>query len=393
MASKKVSRVKDKDMAKPCPCNDEEKEGEELIACESPDCSTWWHISCTGLAGCSNDTLKPIKTWVCAKCIMGRIIKANKTVGKPLTPHTPDNTDAQPDIIMNTPQKTPSNGDRIRGIFKAEIQSLLPEIEKIVKEAVGASNTEIPNFNEILQKNIEDTKSTIDVTMTQAVQRHQDEMVSNATAKHHIDNMERERRCRNVVLRGVPELNKGTKQAQTDEDKGHFSYICDVDPSHIKNCFRAGKEPTEKDLDPKTGKKKIRPIIVTVSTPTMAKELHSYGTGRKFIVDGKIYWANQDLIWSERKANYDARMKKLDMKSDNNVSKPPAYPPRVARKDSEDPKNYTGSERKQMSSFLEVYNSPDKQKMRADQAAERAAALEAAATINSTPNQSEQDFA
>ena len=63
-----------------------------------------------------------------------------------------------------------------------------------------------------------------------------------------------------------------------------------------------------------------RPLIVTFDTPVIAKGLHNYGRGRKFIDPDtkKDIWINPDLIQTDIEANYQARKAKRDkMQSEN----------------------------------------------------------------------------
>ena len=69
------------------------------------------------------------------------------------------------------------------------------------------------------------------------------------------------------------------------------------------NCYRAGAK--RENGDP-------RLLIVTLSSPSLAEQLHNYGSGARVETTGgndcrKDIWINQDLIKSDRDANYHAR--------------------------------------------------------------------------------------
>lgn len=57
-------------------------------------------------------------------------------------------------------------------------------------------------------------------------------------------------------------------------------------------------------------RKEPRPLIITVKTPELARQLHDYGSGLKIVADGKEYYVNQDLILADRIAGYKARQEK-----------------------------------------------------------------------------------
>ena len=171
-------------------------------------------------------------------------------------------------------------------------------------------------------------------------------------------------------------------------------------------CYRVGKQQ-EKDKDTVTGTMRRRPLVITLSTPELARQLCSYGAGKKYLVDNVVYWANPDLIQSDRLANQAAR--KFRFRNSNRDSRSSTLPDRTT-KSLTDPKppvkaaqlpvestqksqfQYKGSERQQMDGFLVQFNSPENKKRRADerqrtkeiQEEERTAAVQAAASLNKT---------
>ena len=296
-----AKRKKDKkdSTAQPCPCNDDEKD-DDVIGCDGEGCNIWWHISCTGMAGCNATVLnKELQTWECARCVMKRISGRDMVATKP---------DA-----VNTPSKA-SNGEKNRGIFKEELQAFLPDIKKVVKEAVAVSTpgSEVAvTFSDILKKNIEQTKQTIDSSMGEAVKRNQAQMVDEAMKQYDTDHFERERRTRNVVIRNIPEQIATAPSERHKGDKKIGAYILGIDVKHVVGAIRGGR--------PDTSKVKRRPLILTLSSPQLAQECHYYGTGRKYIVEGEEYWGNKDLILKDRIAAAKAREVRLKRLEDRKL--------------------------------------------------------------------------
>ena len=70
-----------------------------------------------------------------------------------------------------------------------------------------------------------------------------------------------------------------------------------------------------------------------LSTPELANQQHRHGLGRKVYAeeDKKDYWVNPDLIWADRKANYDARKLKNAKKAKISGNAESQIPPLVRR--------------------------------------------------------------
>ena len=396
------------DESKKCLC-EEWILGATVMGCDF--CPRWWHSACVGLGTMAKADIDGIKDWRCPFCI-----KVAPLVAKEVGPvHA---------SVVETPKKdeTPTNIDGIRAIFKEEVKALIPDVKKAIEESVELklnAKSQSPLFSEMLMDNIEKTKTAIDTTLTQAVQKHQDAIVGGAMMRQDVDNIEREKRVRNIVIRNIPESKKEKEADKTKDDTAAVEYILDT-YGEIENCSRAGRIPTESDIDPKTKKMKIRPLIVTMSTPELARRLHRYSMGRKFTVDGVEHWVNPDLIRSDRLANWEARKLKLQKKADrqNAVPKVATPPPVVVPKENspvtvpEEPSlapnttspHYKGHIRNQLEDFQKVYNSPEKKAMRAQEKAEREAekekerqeAIKTAAQLNTTGTEesssSQQDF-
>ena len=124
-------------------------------------------------------------------------------------------------------------------------------------------------------------------------------VINTSQQKIERDNIEREKRKRNVVIRELEE-SEGSSDDRKESDKDAATQILSLQSSDVIQVWRAG--PPKRNYN--------RPLIVTVSTPELAQKLHNYGRGRRvenLSDDREFYWCNPDLIETDRKANYKAR--------------------------------------------------------------------------------------
>ena len=116
------------------------------------------------------------------------------------------------------------------------------------------------------------------------------------------DNMERERRKKNVMIREVPESTAESSKDKAVHDHQCAAAILDVHSDAIEGVFRAGRPPT-RDEGP-------RPLIITLKSHELAMDLHRHGRGRRVPNpddDEMIFWVNPDLIAADRTAQFKAR--------------------------------------------------------------------------------------
>ena len=272
-----------------CPCKKWRES--EYIYCEKVDCKTWWHIECVTLGQLSKGNIEKLK-WHCPRCIMASLPKSEKEIQ--------------------------TDEESISDMVKAEVMKILPDlVENVVEKTEKKKNKQ---WSAIVKKNQEQTQKTIEDSMTGAMTKNQEEILNKAAAKQDADNYERSKRARNVVIKGVRESKRRTPGQPTKSDTAKVSAVLDLDEEDIENVVRAGAVNGDTP----------RPIIVTVSTPSLASELHGFGRGIR-VIDKKTkeeMWINPDLILADRIANKNARdvkrAKKLKRENNNTEKTPQA---------------------------------------------------------------------
>ena len=105
------------------------------------------------------------------------------------------------------------------------------------------------------------------------------------------------------MVKNMRESTLTTPKGRYDSDVNKLEEVLDVNKADIVTCYRAGAK-RENGVP--------RLLIVTLSTPSLAEELHNYGSGHRVETSGgnggnKDIWINQDLTKSDRDANYMAR--------------------------------------------------------------------------------------
>lgn len=277
------SKRKSSDSDKWCPCGNHSTEKRNVqpsldIECEK--CKTWWHVSCAGLTGLSEDGIKDIQQWKCALCIIKYLKLDNNT--------------------------------SIETAVKNEVKKVVPAIVKAVVEETIKEKNFSKTFSDVVKAGQDEfnvkASRTIQNSMDSAIMKNQEKIVEKATLKQDADNMEREKRKRNVVISGVPESSQLSSTARNNSDTKEILNIFQPDDSGIVvSCYRAGKNDGDRP----------RLLVVTISTPEKAQVLHGFGSGRKFISgNGKdTVWCNPDLIRADRIANYSARKLQRDRRN------------------------------------------------------------------------------
>ena len=192
-------------------------------------------------------------------------------------------------------------------IIKDTVKKSLPEIVKsTVKETTESSSLK-RQWSDLFKTVKDDVKTqagqTFSTSLTNALKVNQREIIESTKAKQDEDQLERDRRSRNVVLSNVPECRSSDVNERIKDDTARAATLCGVELNQIIRCFRAGKTTSEVA--------KPRLLIIVLKTPELARELHNYGNGQKLDHDNNI-WVNPDLIYSERQANFKARMTRRD---------------------------------------------------------------------------------
>ena len=301
-----------------CPC--ERWLDSDATCCDI--CNTWWHNNCGNLCGLSDKDTKKLITWSCPRCFHSSLaVKA-----------------------VDTPVNT-ANCSTLRVILKEELNLIVPVITNTVKSdvttIVGTEAEKTPNLEAVLPdivqkvinesekkteskwadllKKTEEIKSETKTTISNEIADANSKLVETAmvNSKKAIDSnfMERERRRKNVVIVNAPESGKSTLAEQKEDDRDTVIELLQVDSEEIKGIYRAGPQLGEGRNKDRT---KPRPIIVSLSTPQLAEQLHAHGYGKRVFyeidnaeLEGKTeipVYINKDLILADRVANYEARV-------------------------------------------------------------------------------------
>ena len=308
--SKQVNSDDDVYVEKYCACGVWQEYG--YVGCDVDGCESWWHTCCVGFGtdGLKKEWIDAVELWTCPKCVVKQFAKG----------------------VVSTKEE-------IAQTVKEEIQLLLPDIVKTVAKETekSAGPTWAALFKDEQLNNKEAAKKQAEDAKKQA-QKVEDAIRENR-AKMLADNLERERRKRNVVVSHIPESPYQEYNKRQMHEKQSVMAILRVkepriDPQDIVSVVRAGPRPgTETQTE---GRKFNGPrqMIVKMKTPHIAEHLHNYGAGTPIRmgsdgIKGKITnWINEDLIQADRKSNFDAReLKRLQKeKKENNLSKPSSLP-------------------------------------------------------------------
>ena len=288
-----------------CPC-EEIMYGAQLIACNK--CDIWWHASCVGLVELKKANIVKLKTWLCPFCYQ-------------LPPKVKEKTAGPKPVINNTPKCTTTSLT-----MKEEFNLIVPTIRAQVEEAVTAAikRTDKKTWAQLLSTNKEETKKAVETSMKEAVNTSQQKIIDNVLTKQDADNVERERRMKNIIIRDIPELEDDDSKKRTQHDWEHVLDILTevTSEDNIVRVTRAGPR-----LGTGYNKERTtpRPVIVQMETPQVAQQLHRHGSGKKIVLEregGKTceFWLNQDLIKSDREAQRDARKQRYQSKDSTSAA-------------------------------------------------------------------------
>ena len=262
-----------------CKCGEWKKDG--YVGCHAEGCDSWWHWGCIGWTNLTDELIKALSAkemiWNCPACIMKEMTGENDNNG----------------------------GDDVATVVKTELARLLPTIVTEVVNATTEKQTK--KWSSLLKENTEENKKTIKTTM----EDNHEKVVKTAIMKMDSDHVEREKRKKNIVIKGVPESKKKTQREKTEEDFDFVQCLLELDEDDIWYVTRAGPQLGSLPNDQRT----CRPLIASLSSPELASQKHGHGRGKKWYMMSEMgdtsrdeyFYVNQDLIYSDRKADYDAR--------------------------------------------------------------------------------------
>ena len=214
--------------------------------------------------------------------------------------------------MKSTPSREVNLDDELKKIVKENLKDIVAETVK----SVSATDKFKKSFADAVSGTQEKIKQAAEKSFTKtlkaSLKESQGEVVAQTTARQEADLLEREKRARNIVIAGIPESKLTEIKDKIEADKKYIAEIAGIPVEKIEKCFRAGP-PIGAGVN--KDRTQPRPLIVIVETPELAKTLHRYGNGSRVLVGNKEYWINPDLTRAERRANYDARLKRKGRKT------------------------------------------------------------------------------
>lgn len=188
------------------------------------------------------------------------------------------------------------------------VDKILPEIlPKIVEPTVKEANKK---WSDLFKTGKEEMKRQTTEAKNQS--KLLEKAIDESKQKQAVENIERQKRERNVCIRNIAESQKTSDNERLADDRAAIAKILDIDPDKINSVHRVGK--------PDQGKGP-RVLVAVLETPGLAKYLHNYGRGKPVELNGKTYWINQDLIKADRDANWNARQLRNKQRSTSGNSK------------------------------------------------------------------------
>ena len=299
------------------------------VQCEK--CSMWWHTCCANLKNISKEGQDSLEDWLCPQCYVSPYVKRdfspencssivemmkNELVGVIPTISAGVVNDLEKVKMVGVPPDIQLVKDAVAESMTEKMEEQSRKLESVVKKATKKDETKWSAlFKTNSDKMSAEATKTVELSVTEAVNKNQGALlkkaVNNSTAIQENNQLERDRRKRNITIRNVPESNKLKLSDKIDDDREFVENLLEiiaVQPREIERVVRAG---TAKKNEP-------RIVIATMATPTLAEDLHKYKMGRKLVVNGengkkdKEFWINADLIQADRTADYNARQAKRD---------------------------------------------------------------------------------
>lgn len=262
----------DKENNKMSDCCGKIMEGALWISCTK--CFNWFHIDCVHLTGLSKEHVRLLKNWLCFQCM--RTKNTNLSVNPGKLDHT-----------------TGSICQEIRMIVREELTAVKDDLVTVTKDVQSNVKKDVKIYADVLKSG---QKEVLQAATAPA-------MVKDVCQSINVENLERERRKRNVTVSKVPEAPVALSGEQR---RAHdMEYICSdklkMKRNEIATCFRAGR--VRKD---EVGGLIPRPLVVVFKTVETTNFWHNDGKGFN---DG-IHWVNEDLCKGDRDARFFVRQER-----------------------------------------------------------------------------------
>lgn len=265
-----------------CPCK---KKKNQSPALQCTLCEQWWHSCCVSLEGLTTKELSNIISWKCPLCYV-----------------LPS---AIPNGRLETLVREESN------VLKLQVKAVEASVQEdklktLMSEVVKKHlDDQVKSVCNLITENSVDTRRVISERIQKNNTEVVDQVVRSSKSQMDGDNLAREQRKCNLVIRNVSEPDGDTGNERRLADEEFACRILNVEKEQIIKVARPGKPIGAFQNDTRVS----RPLVITVETPEMAAYLHDYGRGWRRVADGgAVYWVNPDLIKSDREANYKARV-------------------------------------------------------------------------------------
>ena len=257
---------------------------EVSIGCEG--CELYWHLSCVGLKGLTEEMASVLEHWECPKCFVCPLVEPEKVAD------TAENRTLQLLIKEELHLINPV----IRSAVRCEIKNCIPsEIysKGDIKEMLEESNSKaVKTYAEITSSNQKKVIEELSAVQTTK------EVVKEVTSQLGVESIEREKRRLNLCVMKAPESTKSVPKDRQDDDTTFCVETLGIPKEDIESCYRAGK----KKEDDSTFN---RPLIIKMKN----QKAHTTWSdnGRGYLVTGTKYYINPDLCRADRDANFRVR--------------------------------------------------------------------------------------
>ncbi|KAL5265767.1 hypothetical protein ACHWQZ_G006470 [Mnemiopsis leidyi] len=274
-----------------CPCK-KYIVGEFSVGCEQ--CEKFWHYSCVGLKGLTEEMGSLLENWLCPDCFK--------------SPHS------YKEVALSSSKNDCVENRAVREIIKEELQLFAPKLTQSLNDVINGSTEKTVNkavhlYSEVTAKS--QKKVIEDLSTAQASEN----VISKVQTKMHTDAYERNLRKLNLCVVKVPESNKATSKQRQEDDAKFCLETLKIEKRDFISCHRAGKpDPKKPDF--------CRPLIIKTADEESVNYYSNHGKGWK----ESSYWINLDLCRADREIRFLARKerkKRQDGAAQKNLLKNP----------------------------------------------------------------------
>ena len=251
---------------------------EVSIGCEG--CEVYWHLSCVGLKGLTEEMVKLLEHWECPKCFVCPLIDPVKVAD------TAENRTLQLLIKEELHLINPV----IRSAVRSEVKKYIPseiyskgDIKELLEESNSKAVRTYADITATNQKKVIEELSAVQTTK---------EVVHQVHRELGVEKIEREKRKLNLCVMKVPESEKTVPKERQEDDMKFCHEVLGIPKKSIESCHRAGKKDSSADS------KFNRPLIIKMKSEKDQK--YWSNDSRGFLVPDTKYYINPDLCKADR---------------------------------------------------------------------------------------------